>query len=199
MILINHRVNSISKLLKTSVEFGVEADLRSEDKKIYLHHDPFKKGESFEKWIKYYKHKILILNVKEEGLEDMIIKILKKKKIKNFFFHDQTFSTLLKNMFKTRVSIRFSEYEDLKKKNYLFRKIKWLWVDNFNQIELSKKFYTYLKNKKVKICMVSPELIKKKRQNEIKKIINNLKKNKLYLDAVCTKNPKLWRTLLNEK
>ena len=78
MILINHRVNSISKLLKTSVEFGVEADLRSEDKKIYLHHDPFKKGESFEKWVKYYKHKILILNVKEEGLEDMVIKILKK-------------------------------------------------------------------------------------------------------------------------
>ena len=199
MILINHRVNSISKLLKTSVEFGVEADLRSEDKKIYLHHDPFKKGESFEKWVKYYKHKILILNVKEEGLEDMIIKILKKNKIKNFFFHDQTFSTLLKNMFKTRVSIRFSEYEDLKRKNYLFKKIRWLWLDNFNHIELSKKFYAYLKNKKVKICMVSPELIKKKRQNEIKKIINNLKKNKFNLDAVCTKKPKLWRALLNEK
>ena len=199
MILINHRVNSISKLLKTSVEFGVETDLRSENKKIYLHHDPFKKGESFEKWIKYYKHKILILNVKEEGLEDMVIKILKKNKIKNFFFHDQTFSTLLKNMFKTRVSIRFSEYEDLKKKNYLFKKIRWLWLDNFNQIELSKKFYNYLKNKKVKICMVSPELIKKKRQNEIKNIINNLKKNKFNLDAVCTKKPKLWRALLNEK
>ena len=199
MILINHRVNSISKLLKTSIEFGVEADLRSENKKIYLHHDPFKKGESFEKWIKYYKHKILILNVKEEGLEDMVIKILKKNKIKNFFFHDQTFSTLLKNMFKTRVSIRFSEYEDLKKKNYLFKKIRWLWLDNFNQIELSKKFYNYLKNKKVKICMVSPELIKKKRQNEIKNIINNLKKNKFNLDAVCTKKPKLWRALLNEK
>ena len=196
MILINHRVNSISKLLKTSVEFGVEADLRSEDKKIYLHHDPFKKGESFEKWIKYYRHKILILNVKEEGLEDMIIKILKKNKIKNFFFHDQTFSTLLKNMFKTRVSIRFSEYEDLKKKNYLFKKIRWLWLDNFNHIELSKKLYTYLKNKKVKICMVSPELIKKKRQNEIKKIINYLKKNKFNLDAVCTKKTKIMESFI---
>ena len=199
MILINHRVNSINKLLKTSVEFGVEVDLRSENKKIYLHHDPFKKGEFFERWIKYYKHKILILNVKEEGLEEKIIKVLKKNKIKNFFFHDQTFSTLLKNMSKTRVSVRYSEYEDLKEKNYLFRKIKWLWLDNFNQIKLSKRFYNYLKNKKVKICMVSPELIKKKRQSEIKRLINNLKKNKFDLDAVCTKKPKLWRTLLNEK
>ena len=199
MILINHRVNSIKKLKSTPFNFGVEIDLRSEKNKIYLHHDPFKKGVSFEKWIKYYKHKILILNVKEEGLEDMVIKILKKNKIKNFFFHDQTFSTLLKNMFKTRVSIRFSEYEDLKKKNYLFRKIRWLWLDNFNQIELSGEFYNYLRNKKVKICMVSPELIKKKRQNDIKKVINYLKKNKFYLDAVCTKKPELWRTLLNEQ
>ena len=49
------------------------------------------------------------------------------------------------------------------------------------------------------ICMVSPELIKKKRQNDIKKVINYLKKNKFYLDAVCTKKPELWRTLLNEQ
>ena len=47
--------------------------------------------------------------------------------------------------------------------------------------------------------MVSPELIKKKRQNDIKKVINYLKKNKFYLDAVCTKKPELWRTLLNEQ
>ena len=97
MIFINHRVNSINKLMYTSKEFGVEVDLRSYNKKIYLHHEPFRKGEFLKDWIKYYDHKMLILNVKEEGLEKSIIKILKKNKIRNFFFHDQTFSTLLKN------------------------------------------------------------------------------------------------------
>ena len=43
-------------------------------------------------------------------------------------------------MHKTNVSIRFSEYEDLKKINILFNKIKWLWVDNFTEISLRKKF-----------------------------------------------------------
>ena len=192
MILINHRVNSIKKLKSTPFNFGVEIDLRSKKNKIYLHHDPFKKGVSFEKWIKYYKHKIIVLNVKEEGLEKSILKILKKYRINNFFFHDQTFSTLLKNMSKTKVSIRYSEFEDLKNIKYLFKKIKWIWIDNFSVIKLKKKFYSYLKRKKVKICLVSPELVKKSRISEVKKIILYLKKNNFTIDAVCTKKPDLW-------
>ena len=38
------------------------ADLRSNLKNIYLHHDPFKKGERFENWIKKFNHKIKFLN-----------------------------------------------------------------------------------------------------------------------------------------
>ena len=84
-------------------------------------------------------------------------------------------------------------------KDYLFKKIKWLWLDNFTRIELSHKFYKYLKRKKVKICMVSPELVKKSRAGEIRQLVKVLKKNKFQFDAVCTKKPNLWRALLNEK
>ena len=141
MIIIKHRVNTTKDLKKTDKNFGVEIDLRSSQSNIYLHHDPFKKGELFDKWIKSFKHKILVLNVKEEGLEYKILKILRKNKIKKFFFHDQSFSSLLKNMTKTKVSIRCSEYESLHKTGYLFKKIKWIWVDNFNEIKLEKSFY----------------------------------------------------------
>ena len=192
MIIIKHRINTIGNLNKTDKSFGVEIDLRSDKKNIYLHHDPFRKGELFKKWIKYYKHKIIVLNVKEEGLEKSILKILKKYRIKNFFFHDQTFSTLLKNMSKTKVSVRYSEFENLKNIKYLFKKIKWIWIDNFSGIKLEKKFYSYLKRKKVKICLVSPELVKKSRISEVKKIILYLKKNNFTIDAVCTKKPDLW-------
>jgi hypothetical protein len=192
MIIIKHRVNSIQKLVNTSKDFGVEIDLRSNNKNIYLHHDPFKKGELFSKWIKKFNHKLIVLNVKEEGLENNILKILKKNKVQNFFFHDQTFSSLLKNMSKTKVSIRYSEFEELKKANKLFVKIKWLWIDNFSEIRIRKNFYMLLKSKKVKICLVSPELIKNNRVNEIKKIILYFKKNKFKINAVCTKKPELW-------
>mgnify|MGYP001164900724 FL=1 len=195
MIIIKHRVNTIKDLKKTDKNFGVEIDLRSNQSSVYLNHDPFKKGELFNKWARSFKHKILVLNVKEEGLEHKILKILKKNKIKKFFFHDQTFSSLLKNMIKTHVSIRYSEYESLEKTNYLFKKIKWIWIDNFNEIKLEKKFYQKLKKNNVKICLVSPELVNVKRVKQIKKIISFLKKKNFKIDAVCTKKPKLWSKL----
>ena len=191
MIIIKHRVNNSKELKRLNNDYGVEIDLRSNNKTIYLHHDPYIKGELFSKWIKHYDHKLLVLNVKEEGLEEQILKILKKNKVTNFFFHDQTFSTILKNMNHTNVSIRFSEYEGLKKMNILFNKIKWLWVDNFTKINLEKKFFLFLKKKDVKICIVSPELVKKERIKEINNIISKLKINNLKIDAVCTKQPKL--------
>ena len=197
MIIIKHRVNKSKDLKKIDKNFGVEIDLRSNNKKIYLHHEPFRKGELFSKWIKNFNHKLVVLNVKEEGLERRILKILKKNKIKNFFFHDQTFSTLLKNMSKTKVSIRYSEFEDLKKTNKLFKKIKWLWVDNFTHLKIDKKFFCLLKKMKVNMCIVSPELVNKTRENEIKKIHDYLLKNKTYPNAVCTKKPYLWKKLYN--
>ena len=47
MIIIKHRVNTSKELKKLSVNFGAEIDLRSKNKDIYLHHDPFKKGAIF--------------------------------------------------------------------------------------------------------------------------------------------------------
>tara|TARA_Y100000768_G_scaffold388875_1_gene388159 strand:+ start:5571 stop:6155 length:585 start_codon:yes stop_codon:yes gene_type:complete len=192
MIIVKHRVNNSKELKKININFGVEIDLRSKNKDIYLHHDPFKKGELFSKWIKSFKHKLIVLNVKEEGLEPKILSILKRNNVRNYFFHDQTFSSLIKNMHKTKVSVRYSEFEGLKKVNKLFNSIKWLWVDNFSEIKIDKKFYYYLKKKKVKICIVSPELVKKSRSKEIKKVISYLKENKFKIDAVCTKNPNFW-------
>ena len=95
-------------------------------------------------------------------------------------------------MNKTKVSIRYSEFEDLKNIDKLFNSIKWVWLDNFNEIKINRKFYLFLKKKKVKICIVSPELVKKNRSKEIKKIKSYLEKNKYIVDAVCTKSSNLW-------
>lgn len=192
MIIIKHRVNKINELKNTPIKYGVEIDLRSSNKSIILHHDPYLDGDKFIKWIKKFKHRFLVLNVKEEGLEDKIIKILKKNKISNFFFHDQTFSTLLKNKNKTKVSIRYSEYEDLKNYNYLFKKIKWIWIDHFTKFPLKIDLYKLLKKNNVKICIVSPELVNPRYKNKIQNLQKKLSKNKMKIDAVCTKFPEIW-------
>ena len=192
MIIVKHRINTSKQLRKININYGVEIDLRSNNESIYLSHDPFRKGELLSKWIKYFKHKMIVLHVKEEGLEGKIIKILNQNNVRNFFFHDQSFSSLLKNMNKTNVSVRYSEFEELKKMDILFTSIKWLWIDNFSEIRISKKLYKLLKKNNVKICIVSPELIKKNRSNEIKDVISYFKINQFKIDAVCTKKPKNW-------
>ena len=96
MIIIKHRINKINEINETPFKYGVEIDLRSNLNSIYLHHDPLKIGVKFNEWIKYFKHKLLVLNVKEEGLEKKIITILKKNKISNFFFMTKHFPVYLK-------------------------------------------------------------------------------------------------------
>ena len=67
-----------------------EIDIRSYGNDLILQHDPFVKGELFNEWIKFFKHKFLILNVKEEGLESLIKK-MNDLKIKNYFFWTKVF------------------------------------------------------------------------------------------------------------
>ena len=74
MIKIIHRINTREDLLNIPTKYGVEVDIRSADDKLIISHDPFVQGEDFMDWMALYKHKILILNVKEEGLEDRLIK-----------------------------------------------------------------------------------------------------------------------------
>ena len=93
---------------------------------------------------------------------------------------------------KKRSAIRYSEYEDVKTCLKVDKFCKWVWVDCFNKFELNKKTYDLLKNKKFKICLVSPELQGRHNKSEIKNILKNIKKNNFKIDAVCTKFLGLW-------
>ena len=139
-LIICHRKNTIKQLIDTPTEYGVEIDVRSYNNKIILNHDPMKSGESLDNWIRKYNHKFLIINIKEEGLEKYIIKILKNKKIKDFFFLDQSFPFLIKtlNSNETRCAIRFSEYEDIKTINNLNDTIRVLSNNLNSEIRISE-------------------------------------------------------------
>lgn len=192
--LIRHRINCSEELSKINKEFGVEIDLRSDYKSIYLSHDPFTKGESFSSWIKYFNHKILILNIKEEGIENEIIKILKKNKISNYFFLDQSLPMLTyfskKNIKET--AVRFSEKEPIELVSNFIGKCNWVWIDLTTNIEIDIKVLEILKNKRFKTCLASPDLRKTSNLNKLSKTIEIVKNNPILIDAVCTKNTSLW-------
>ena len=113
MIIINQRINSIEKLRDTPIECGIEIDVRPYGDKLVLQHDPFKKGEDFDKFLKEYNHKLLIVNIKSEGIEEEAIRLVNKYGIKDYFLLDVTFPFMIKYIRKgvRNFAVRFSEFE----------------------------------------------------------------------------------------
>ncbi len=188
-----HRVNSIKDLKAVPKEFGVEIDIRSFNNKLILSHEPLLDGIEFKEWINFYKHELLILNIKEEGLENYLLDILEKYHIKNFFFLDQSFPFLLKtiNRGEKKSAVRISEFESIDTAYNLAGRVNWVWIDYFNKFPLNKKEFNKLKKMGFKICIVSPEL-QGKEKHELHNLKNFLVDNKIVPDAICTKELDLW-------
>jgi len=193
MQLIAHRKNTIGELVKTPTEYGIEIDLRSIRERLVVHHDPFVDGVDFDKWIKHYNHRTLILNIKEEGIENRVREVVIENGIEDFFFLDLSFPFLIKmiNSGEKRVAVRFSEYESIESIRSLKGKVKWVWIDCFSKLPINDNSYEQLKNSGFKLCLVSPEL-----QNRVEDLIkykNIIIENKWDMDAVCTKFPEAWQ------
>ncbi len=189
-----HRINTIAMLEKTPSNFGVEIDVRSNGKNLILHHDPFKQGELFEDWIRSYHHGTLILNVKEEGLESSLLKLMNQYKINDFFFLDQSFPFLRKTavMGESRCAVRVSEYENIETVLSLSGMVDWVWVDCFTRFPLKKKEADQLTNAGFRLCLVSPELQGRKERAHVIEFRYEVELLGIKGDAVCTKYADLW-------
>jgi hypothetical protein len=197
MELIHHRRNSIEDLEATDVKYGIEVDIRSNGNDLVVHHDPLCPGLLFKEWIKCYKHGTLILNVKEEGLERHLIRLMAERKLDKFFFLDQSFPFLVKTAYsgESRCAVRVSEFESIETALSLAGKIDWVWLDCFTKFPIGITEYSSLKTAGFKFCLVSPELQGRDPDVEIPEMANLLRDNEMAMDAVCTKRPDLWHKM----
>lgn len=195
MKLIAHRRNTIAALYETPIEYGVEVDIRSTGKRLLIHHDPFADGEDFIAWLDHYRHGTLILNVKEEGLEQRLLGLLAEHGIEDFFFLDQSFPFLIKTarQGERRCAVRVSEFESIETPLRLVGMIDWVWVDCFSRFPLSSVEAGKLKALGFRLCVVSPELQGRNGEKEIPEMRALLCQEGISPDAVCTKLPALWQ------
>lgn len=194
MKIIAHRRNTIAELQATPVDHGVELDLRSSGDELHIHHDPFNRGESFERWLDHYRHGTLILNVKEEGLEARLIALMAARGIQDYFFLDQSFPFLIKWAWKgeRRSAVRVSEYESIDTALSLAGMVEWVWVDCFTRFPLDGDQARRLTEAGLKLCLVSPELHGRDADTEVPALRDLLEREGISAEAVCTKRPDLW-------
>lgn len=197
MKLIAHRRNTIAELRATDPTYGIEVDIRSNDQRLIVHHDPFVTGELFEDWLDGYRHGTLILNVKEEGLERRLIDLVSAKGISDFFFLDQSFPFLVKSADarERRCAVRVSEFESVETALSLAGKVDWVWVDCFTRFPLTQDDAHRLQRARFKLCLVSPELQQRDPETEIPELASLLKKLRITPEAVCTKRLDLWESV----
>ncbi|MBI0436068.1 phosphatidylinositol-specific phospholipase C/glycerophosphodiester phosphodiesterase family protein [Roseomonas sp. KE0001] len=196
MILIAHRRNTLEQLAATPAEYGIEVDIRSQGSRLVIHHDPFVVDAlDFEDWLAAYRHGTLILNVKEEGLEDRLLALMAERGIEDFFFLDQSFPFLVRTAQRgeRRCAVRVSEFETVETALSLAGRIDWVWVDCFTRFPLDRASAARLKEAGFRLCLVSPELQGRTDPAEIAAMRGLLAREGITAEAVCTKVPELWR------
>lgn len=194
MEIIAHRRNTASELAATPSDLGIEIDIRTRNGDLILHHDPFTDGELLERWLGEFRHGTLILNVKEEGLEDRLIDLMGERGIERFFFLDQSFPFLIRTADKgeRRCAVRVSEFESVETALSLAGRIEWVWVDCFTRFPLDGPAASRLAQAGFRLCLVSPELQGRPADSEIPALRSLLEAEGIQPDAVCTKRPELW-------
>lgn len=159
MLHIRHRVNTRAALAQTPRDEGLEIDLRSRGGEIVLNHEAHAGGERLLDWLGDYRHQTLILNPKEDGLEEALLDIMAGAGLEDFFLLDLTIPTLLRlaRRGERRLAVRLSEYEPLEACLRFAGLAEWVWVDHFKGPVLDAAAYAALRPH-FKICLAGPEL-----------------------------------------
>jgi hypothetical protein len=187
MICIAHRINTNQELCLLDKDTPIEFDVRDSGGELLVTHDPFSTGEPFEQFIALLGHRFCIVNIKSEGIEYAVLKLLKKYGIEKFFLLDCSVPMMVKlsHSGERRIAVRFSEYESIESVLAWKGKVDWVWVDCFQRYILTPEICRTLKDAGFKLCLVSPEL--QKRPEDIEPYSTYIRSSRCEVDAVCCK------------
>lgn len=152
------------KSLYNSVKsgFGCETDIRDFDSSLVISHDISNKSNiSFNSVLNLFKNNDLLLaiNIKADGLQDLLHIALDNYNISNYFVFDMSVPDT-KGYINMGLNVfcRQSEYEPFIP---FYKDIKGIWLDAFEQIWYTSEIINnHLINGK-KVCIVSAELHKR--------------------------------------
>jgi hypothetical protein len=155
--------NTLSALmLAIDKDLGIETDVRDCDGVLVISHDPPTRDKAiplddfFSCYAASNFSPCLALNIKSDGLQNLLLKKIEEYQINNYFVFDMSVpDTLGYIKLGMPVAVRISEYEQ---ENKLFEVAKFVWLDAFDSEWYSIDFINTLLAKDKKVAIVSPEL-----------------------------------------
>jgi len=182
-----HRVNTISELRGIETQYGTEIDIRTWGSDLVLNHEPFRDGEKLINYLDEYRHGTLVLNIKEDGVENQVLELVRERsQINSYFLLDVEFPYLYRasRLGEKNIAIRFSEDESIETVKKYIGMVDWVWIDTNTRLPIN------IDNKDIldqfKLCLVCPELWGRKEDIAVyKKLLYDLK---FKINAVMTSN-----------
>lgn len=183
-----------------SLGFGTETDIRDYNGELVISHDIADKKcisvkEMFEIYNRYDNSLPLALNIKADGLQTELKKLLKEYKITNYFVFDMSVPDglgYLKNDIKTFT--RESEFENIPS---FYDEACGVWLDEFQGHWITNEVIKKHIDSDKQICVVSPDLHKRSYKEEwqhYKEIEKELGINNL---MICTDFPEEAKEFFN--
>lgn len=157
MEIVIHRVNTLEKLRQVPTRFGCEIDIRASGSDLILNHEPFQAGERFIDFVDEYQHGLLVLNIKEAGIENLVLQECRSRDINNIFLLDVEFPYLYQASRKGEraIALRYSEDESIDIVDKYRSLVDWIWIDTNTRLPLNRGIIEKMRG--MKTCLVCPE------------------------------------------
>lgn len=185
--------NSIGALYRAlDAGYGFETDLRDYCGRLVISHNIADEScTSAEKIFEYYHNREcavqLALNVKADGIQDLLEKLLEKYSITNYFLFDMSVPEQVVN--KNRGITFYTRHSDIEESCVLYEHAAGVWLDSFYDDEwLTEDVIHRHIDAGKPVCIVSPELHQKP-QGRVWKMLKDCCLHKSELVSLCTDIP----------
>ncbi len=153
-------LRSLKRALRNGL--GIETDVRDCDGRLVISHDiPRSKSifllEQFlEAYIEIGNNAMLAINIKADGIQELLKKTLNQFGVKNYFVFDMSVPDTLGYLkLKMPTAVRISEYED---GDWLMGRTDIVWLDAFEKEWYEMDVIVSWLDSGKHVCIVSPEL-----------------------------------------
>jgi hypothetical protein len=157
MEIVAHRVNTLEALKLVPTKYGCEIDIRAQGSNLILNHEPYGFGNNLIDYLDNYKHGLLVLNIKEAGIEKDVLNLVRERDISAYFLLDVEFPYLYRasRLGERAIAVRFSEDEPIELVHNYKKFVDWVWIDTNTKLPIDSINKSVLSS--LNTCLVCPE------------------------------------------